>query len=149
MTGMHATTPDAATLRTDPRVVIARDVLRFSDCDSLGHVNNVVFATLCESGRVRFAEERLLADLPEGSALVLAKLEINFRRELHYPGEVETATWLSRVGRTSLTLSQAILSGDTIAATGEGVVVAIDLSTRKPVQIRGEARAALEAVLMG
>lgn len=146
---MHATTPDAATLRTDPRVVIARDVLRFSDCDSLGHVNNVVFATLCESGRVRFAEERLLADLPEGSALVLAKLEINFRRELHYPGEVETATWLSRVGRTSLTLSQAILSGDTIAATGEGVVVAIDLSTRKPVQIRGEARAALEAVLMG
>ncbi|WP_349368855.1 thioesterase family protein [Salinarimonas sp.] len=146
---METTSVDIATLRSDPRVVIARDVLRFSDCDSLGHVNNVVFATLCESGRVRFAEERLLSHLPDGSAIVLARLAIDFRRELHYPGEVETATWLSRVGRSSMTLSQAILSGDTMAATAEGVIVAIDLGTRKPVQIKGEARAALEAAMMG
>jgi acyl-CoA thioester hydrolase len=31
----------------------ARDVLRYADTDRQGHVNNAVFATFLESGRVR------------------------------------------------------------------------------------------------
>ncbi|GGK26989.1 acyl-CoA thioesterase [Salinarimonas ramus] len=142
-------TPDIAALRADPRVAHARDVLRFSDCDALGHVNNVVYATLCESGRVTFLRERLPSVERRGVAFVIVKLVIEFEAELHYPGEVETLTWLSRLGRTSFTLSQAILSGDTRAAKAEGVCVAIDEATRKPIAFEGETRAMMEGLVVG
>ncbi|MGJ3265641.1 MAG: acyl-CoA thioesterase [Salinarimonas sp.] len=150
-------TPDLAALRADPRVAIARDVLRFSDCDALGHVNNVVYATMCESGRVTYLRERLPPAERAGErageradlAFVIVKLEIAFEAELHYPGAVETATWLSRLGRTSFTLSQAIHAGERRAATAEGVCVAIDATTRKPVAFEGQTRAAMERLVIG
>ncbi|WP_043540349.1 acyl-CoA thioesterase [Salinarimonas rosea] len=142
-------TPDLAALAADPRVAIAGDVLRFSDCDSLGHVNNVVYATLCESGRVTYLRERLPQAERAGVAFVIVKLEIAFEAELHYPGTVETATWLSRLGRTSFTLSQAIFAGSRRVATASGVCVTIDATTRKPVAFEGETRAAMERLVVG
>lgn len=133
-------------LRADPRVVVARDVLRFSDCDALGHVNNVVYATLCESGRVAFLREKVpLAGT--GLVVVIVKLVIGFEAELHYPGEVETATRLTRLGNTSFTVSQAIYGAGRRAATGEGVCVLIDETTRRPAPIGGALREAMEGLV--
>ena len=42
---------DLNDLLADPRVVWTEDVLRFGDTDANGHINNALFATLCESGR--------------------------------------------------------------------------------------------------
>ena len=77
----------------DLRVTWTTDVLRFGDTDMLGHVNNAVFATLCESGRVDFYRKRLDDALPLGAFWVIVRLVIDFRAELHYPGEVRTGTW--------------------------------------------------------
>jgi acyl-CoA thioester hydrolase len=53
-------------LEDDPRVVWTSDVIRFGDTDAYGHVNNAVFATFCESGRVHLFRTRLDPTLPSG-----------------------------------------------------------------------------------
>ena len=60
------------------------DTLRYGDTDRQGHVNNAVFATFCESGRVSFLYDDRL-DLRGASAnFVIVRLELDFRTELFY-----------------------------------------------------------------
>ncbi len=56
----------------------ARADIRYADLDRQGHVNNAVFATFSEIGRVAFLHdpERPLA--AEGTSFVVARLEIDF-----------------------------------------------------------------------
>jgi acyl-CoA thioester hydrolase len=62
---------------------------------------------------------------------------------------VRTATWLSRVGRTSMSVEQALFGGGTLAATSEGVCVVMDAATRRPAPIPEAARAVVEGMLRG
>jgi acyl-CoA thioester hydrolase len=69
------------------------------------------------------------------------------RAELFYPGRVRTGTWLTRLGRTSVGLCQAIIAGDTVAAEAEAVCVLMDGATRRPMPFPEETRRALEVML--
>ena len=77
------------------------DIIRFGDLDPQGHVNNTVFATFFETGRVAFLREPGNALSPPGTTSVLARLDINFLKELHWPGEVEIGTGIAEIGRSS------------------------------------------------
>ena len=123
---------DPAALLRDPRVVWVEDVLRFRDTDKNGHINNSVFSVLCESGRVNLFGLKFDPLLRPGTFYVIARLVIDFRAELHYPGRVNTATWLNRVGRSSMGLKQAIVSEAGVAAEAEAVCVLMDDATRRP-----------------
>jgi len=136
-----------ADLLADPRIVWTEDILRFGDTDLIGHVNNSVFSVLCESGRVRLFREKLNPTLAQGQYFVIARLAIDFRTELHYPGRVRTGTWLTRIGRSSLGVRQAILDGETVAGEAEGVCVLIDGATRRPTPFLDATRLAAEALL--
>ena len=120
------------TLLKDPRVVWTEDVLRFRDTDKNGHINNSVFSVLCESGRVNLFGLKFDPSLRPGTFFVIARLVIDFRAELHYPGRVNTATWVSRIGRSSMGLKQAIVSEAGIAAESEAVCVLMDGANRRP-----------------
>ncbi|WP_374545594.1 acyl-CoA thioesterase [Rhodoblastus sp.] len=122
----------------------AREKLRYGDTDRQGHVNNAVFATFLETGRV----EMLInggADLmgPDG-AFVLARLLLDYRREVNWPGEVEIGTRVLSIGRSSLRLAQAVFQDGACVASGESVVVLTDVTTRRSKPFSDEARAYLE-----
>jgi acyl-CoA thioester hydrolase len=134
-------------LRKDPRVAWVTDVLRFGDMDAFGHVNNTTFSVLCESGRVHFFTTRLVPILPPGSYIVIVRLTIEFKAELHYPGEVRTGTWMTRVGHTSLTLEHVMVSNAEVVATAEGVCVLMDGASRRPMPWPDATRPAVEAML--
>src|ERR1044072_4893501 len=95
------------------------DIIRFGDLDPQGHVNNTVFATFFETGRVSFLREPGNALSPPGTTSVLARLDINFRKELHWPGTVEIGTGVAEIGRSSFTFLQAIFHEDACAATAQ------------------------------
>ncbi|MFL5037373.1 MAG: acyl-CoA thioesterase, partial [Microvirga sp.] len=114
---------DLNDLLADPRVVWTEDVLRFGDTDANGHINTALFATLCESGRVNLFRTRFDPTLPKNRFFVIARLGIDFRAELNFPGRVRTGTWITRLGRSSVSLAQVILSGDTLAAEADAVCV--------------------------
>jgi hypothetical protein len=62
--------------------------LRFSDIDMLGHVNNVAYAALIETGRLAFWRDGLRLSLPKGLLTVMVRIEIDYKAELHYPATV-------------------------------------------------------------
>jgi acyl-CoA thioester hydrolase len=141
--------PDLAALGADPRVHWVEDVLRFCDTDLNGHVNNSVFSVMCESGRVALFRDAFGATRPADTFFVIARLAIDFRTELHYPGTIRTGTWVKTLGRSSMGLAQVILSQGSLAATAEAVCVSMDSATRRPVPFDDATRAAAEALLRG
>lgn len=122
------------------------EVIRFADLDPQGHVNNTVFATFFETGRVMLLREPKNLLNPPGATSVLARLDINFLRELHWPGEVEIGTGSVEIGRSSYTFLQAIFHEGQCAATGRATMVMIDAATRKARPLPEDVIARLEAL---
>lgn len=122
-------------------MIWTEDVLRYGDTDANGHINNAAFAVFCESGRVNYLRNVLPAFEKEGGFFVVARLTIEFRAELFYPGRVRCATWISKLGRSSIGFSQLLLNDEgRLAATAEAVAVVMDGATRRPAPIEGELR---------
>jgi acyl-CoA thioester hydrolase len=67
----------------------AQDKLRYGDTDRQGHINNAVFSTFLETGRVELIYDHAHQLVEPGTAFVIARLEMDFRSELLWPGEVE------------------------------------------------------------
>jgi acyl-CoA thioester hydrolase len=121
--------------------------IRFSDTDMIGRVNNVAFAALLESGRTAFAHARLFPHMPAGCVVVMARIEIDYRRELHWPGTVDVASRLVSVGRSSYKIGQGIFRGETCITTGLTTLVMIDRQTRKSAPLLDDYRGVLESLL--
>lgn len=122
----------------------AYDKLRYGDTDRQGHVNNAVFATFMETGRVELIYNPQDPLLEDGFSFVLAKLDIDYVAEVLWPGTVEIGTRVTRVGRSSVTMSQAVFQAGRLCAKAETVVVHFNQTTRKS-QVFSEAqRAKLE-----
>lgn len=109
----------------------ARDKLRYGDTDRQGHINNAVFSTFLETGRVELIYDRARQLVEPGAAFVIARLEMDFRTELLWPGEVEVGTRVASVGRSSVRLEQAIFQGERCVASAITVMVQMDEATRK------------------
>lgn len=120
--------------------------LRFGDTDMQGHINNAVFATLFESGRVAFLYDPGHGLPPDGTQFVIAELTVRFERELMFPGDVVVASGVSRIGNTSLTLTQALFTGDERVATAHSAIVLTDMATRRSTPLPEAARSRLEAL---
>jgi acyl-CoA thioester hydrolase len=107
------------------------EVLRFGDVDRQNHVNNVAFATFCEGGRVRFFDTVVRPIIGWDDLFALVKVTIEYRKEMHYPGEVEVGTRLMRLGRSSVTFGQGLFNEGRCVATAEAVVVLMDAASRR------------------
>ena len=110
----------------------AVDKIRYGDTDRQGHVNNAVFATFFETGRVELLHMGEHPVTDDGCSFVLAHLGVDFRAELRWPGEVVIGTRVTKVGKSSIRLTQALFQGNECNATAETVVVQVDQATGKP-----------------
>ncbi|MES1263626.1 MAG: acyl-CoA thioesterase, partial [Peristeroidobacter soli] len=61
--------------------------IRFADLDLLGHVNNVAFTVYAESSRAAFMHQTGFWVPGAMRQNVIVRLELDYRRELLYPGE--------------------------------------------------------------
>lgn len=120
------------------------EIIRFGDLDAQGHVNNAVFATYFESGRVALFRDPDLGIGVANATFVLVRQEIDFLRELRWPGNVVVGTALAELGRTSFTMAQAIFNGEECAAAGRAILVMLDATTRRPQPLAPAAVARLE-----
>ena len=125
----------AASARSTPQIDDfphrALDIIRLGDLDHQNHVNNAVFATYFETGRVNFMRD-VFGGLRFGDKnFVVARLEINYLRELHWPGMVDVCTGVERIGKSSVTYAQAAFHDGICAASGRTTMVFIDRNTRR------------------
>ena len=114
------------------------DNVRFADLDPNQHVNNAVYATYFETGRVTLMKDRAYGLMPEGLAWIMVRLDIHFRAELRWPGTIEMGLGVAKFGRTSVTFDQVVFSAGTCVASAQSVSVLIDDNTRKPTPLTAE-----------
>ena len=122
--------------------------IRYADLDRQGHVNNAVFSNFSEIGRVAFLYDPDRPLAPEGASFVIARIEIDFHAELHWPGQVEIGTGVVEIGRSSCRFAQGIFSRGILAASVAGVLVMTDAGTRRSMPMPPATRTAFEALML-
>jgi len=122
--------------------------IRWRDIDAYRHVNNAVYATYLEECRDEWME-RTLADAGDPWDYVLARVAIDFRRELTQEDDtVLVRCRLARIGNSSLTLAEEIRTPDgELSAEADAVLVARDRQTGRSRALREAERAAFERAL--
>ncbi|GAA0781083.1 acyl-CoA thioesterase [Roseibium denhamense] len=114
------------------------DKLRYGDTDRQGHVNNAVFATFLETGRVEFLMDDRMLD--EGTAFVIARLELDYLAEVTWPGDVHIGTAVLDTGRSSFKLFQKVFQNGAAVAQAVTVIVLTNEITRKSHPLPEKAR---------
>jgi acyl-CoA thioester hydrolase len=120
------------------------DKIRYADTDRQGHVNNAVFASFLETARVELLFDPEMPRCAAGTTFVIARLELDFRLEIRWPGTAEVGTRVVSLGRSSIRLAQAIFQNEQCVATSETVIVVIDEGTRKSTPLTDSARQVLQ-----
>ncbi len=126
-----------------PAPLVTTQKLRFCDTDALGHVNNAVYSVLLEAGRVEMVQAAGLLDPANGYGVVIARLELDYLRELTWPAEIRIETALHRLGTKSIQARQKLFREDMLVARASSVLAVIDLATRHAVPLKNEWRAVL------
>jgi acyl-CoA thioester hydrolase len=114
------------------------DNVRFADLDPNQHVNNAVYATYFETGRVTLMKDRAYGLMPEGLGWIMVRLAIHFRAELRWPNQIELGLGVAKFGRTSVTFDQVVFSEGKCVASARTVTVLINASSRKPTPLSPE-----------
>ena len=130
---------DAGTFRHWTRVS-----LRFSDEDNMGHINNVAYAAYVEQARVAFVDALLKSGGNGGIDYILVNVNIDFHREMHFPGAVDIGARLIRIGNKSITTSYGLFKDSENVATAGSVNVFFDTKSDKTVPIPDDLRKILE-----
>ena len=112
---------------------------RFVDTDALGHINNAVLVSYTEIGRVDLFN-RVRQKMGN---LILARVAIDFERQVKLLDEISVKTRITRFGNTSMTIEQWIMAGEERAARAEVVAVHFDYKTQAPSPIPTEWRTLL------
>ena len=121
-----------------------RDIIRFRDMDAQGHVNNAVYSTYFETGRVVMFRNPDLSIGVLGATFVLARGEIDYLRELRWPGDLVVGTAVKEFRRRSFVIAQAVFHNEVCAAAALFTMVTVDKETRKAIELPAEVRARLE-----
>ena len=127
---------------------ISTDKLRYGDTDRQGHVNNAVFMTFLETGRVEVLHRPKSPIYDDNAEFVLVNVNLNLQGEIRWPGEVQIGTAVSKIGNSSITFYQQMFQNGVCVASADSVVVQVNTMTRRSQSLSETARTALSAFLL-
>lgn len=122
---------------------------RWMDNDVYGHVNNVVYYSYFDTVINAYLIARGGLDVHTGAVIgVCAESHCKFLSAIAFPETVEAGLRVEHLGRTSVRYGIGLFCAghDTAAAKGWFVHVFVDRVTRRPAELTGTMRAALEAL---
>lgn len=122
--------------------------VRFRDTDALGHVNNAVYLSWMELGRMAFTD----AILPEIDwtkvGFILAHVSIDYMEPVFLGDKVKVYMKAGKIGGKSVVLECLITKtdkkGERPAAKGNNIIVAFDYATNKSLPIPEDWKEALQ-----
>lgn len=90
------------------------DIVRWGDCDMLGHLNNAIFLRFLESARIAYIKDiydlELAPDTVEG--WVIVDLNCSFKGQVHHPASLDIGSRITRVGNSSAIIEAAIFPAE-------------------------------------
>lgn len=155
------TTPERIDVPPDPRdlpgAFCHRTTIevRFRDTDAMGHVNNAVYHTYVEQGRVRYLDEVLERPLRLGvhgeTSFILAESRMVHRSPAFFGETLTLETRVTRIGRTSVEMEHRLTAPGSsfgprrLVAVCHSVLVAYDYAAAAPTPVPEDAVAKVEA----
>jgi len=129
---------------TDDYAYRHRIVVRFRDCDAMGHVNHAVYFTYFEQCRLTFWRDVTGTASPH-TRVIIARAECDYRAPAHFGDEVEIRLKVGEIGRSSFALLYEIVDarGGHAIATGKTVMVSYDYAAGAPIPLPDATRALL------
>ena len=116
------------------------DKIRYADTDRQGHVNNAVFASFLETGRVEVLYSKELPILTENTSFVIASLKLDFVSEIKWPGKVQIGTGVLKIGSSSIVLYQELFQNNVCAAKAETIIVQVHNKRKSSVPLSDNAK---------
>jgi acyl-CoA thioester hydrolase len=131
--------------------VFSTDIeIRFRDVDVMGHVNNAVYFTYFEYGRVKFFYSAFQKEKFPGFAFILAHVSCDFIQPVTLDDRLTLQMWVKEIGGKSFKFHYQLVSADdpaVIFATGESVQVCFDYEKNVSVTVSTSLRKQLAAYL--
>jgi acyl-CoA thioester hydrolase len=113
--------------------------VRFSDVDSLQHVNNAVFNTYYEESRLRFLGKyfEMSKEYYEGRSFVMVRSEVEYLGQIKFPDTILIGTGILRVGNSSIDAFQAIYHSESkkLLSVAKTTGVWFDVNKQRPVKL--------------
>jgi acyl-CoA thioester hydrolase len=122
---------------------------RWQDNDMYGHMNNVVHYGLFDTAVNGWLIEQGLLDPTGGPSVgLVVETGCRYHAEMGFPDVVHAGLRVARIGTSSVRFELGLFRNDDDLAAAEGffVHVYVDRSTRRPVQIGAQRRAAFAGI---
>jgi acyl-CoA thioester hydrolase len=121
-------------------------VVRFSDCDPMGHANHAAYFTYFEQCRLTWWRHLGSASGPPGASAVIVHAECDYRAPALAHDQLEVRLNLAAIGRSSVTLTYEIVNLATGVRLAEGrtVSVTLDPDTGRQIPVPEMTRKLLE-----
>ena len=135
---------EASTALSATPMFTAAIAVRWRDLDAFNHVNNSTYLTYLEEARLQWMLS--MGDVFDpASTPVLAASELNYRRPIAWPAQVQVQLLCERLGNSSITVAHRIVdAGDPerLYCDGRVVMVWIDPQTGRSVPLPTSVRSA-------
>ena len=123
--------------------------LRFADVDANGHVNNGAFLQLLENARVSYMRQIVRQSLRTSGLprfrVVVGRLEIDFKRQMFYPGRATAGARLLEVHERKCVIGHGLFDGDgNCTAVLRAIMVSLNEETHRSVPFDPAVRSALD-----
>lgn len=126
--------------------------LRFADVDANGHVNNGAFLQLLENARVSYMRRIVRPSVSETGGLprfrvVVGRLEIDFKRQMFYPGSATACARLIEVHERKCMVGHALFDDDgNCTAVLKAIMVSLNEQTQRSMPFDKVVHAALARI---
>lgn len=142
-----AATTENQTPETIPAPLFVASLgVRWRDLDAFNHVNNSTYLTYLEEARLQWLQH-VPGWFDEHSMPVLAASEINYRRPIEWPAQLDVHLYCERLGNSSITIAHRIVNAqdEGLYSDGKVVLVWMDPATGKTVPLPQSIRDAAHA----
>ncbi len=107
-------------------------IVRFSECDGLGHVNNTTYYIYMEEARVDLFRLFIPSlDLTQWN-LIVASTRCDYLQQVKFAEIITTYTWISHIGKSSMIIEHALQNDQNEwVARGQAVMIYYNYETQK------------------
>ena len=124
--------------------------IRFRDLDAMGHVNNAVFFTYFEYGRLKFFYSEPKKDKFPGFTFILAHISCDYIKPITLNDKLTLQIWVNEIGGKSFKFRYQLINSidsSIIFATGESVQVCFNYQKNASMPVPDELREQLSGYL--
>ena len=136
----EATPAHAATVP----LFVADLAARWRDLDAFNHVNNSNYLTYLEEARLQWLSHVPGPWFDDHSMPVMAAAQLNYRRPIEWPAQLQVQLFCERMGNSSMTIAHRLVDAndsERLYCDGHVVMVWMDPATGRPVPLPEAIRA--------